>query len=64
MGRLRFGVAFAVIDRKWNGPHPFGKLRAGSSPLPEGEGTKRKGQKEASPEGGGNGRGETWRLQR
>ena len=33
MGKLRFGVAFAVRLRNWKGDHPhsYGKLRTGSS---------------------------------
>ena len=44
MGRLRFGVAFAVRVKELEGDHPhsYGKLRTGSS-LPPSRG---KGQKE------------------
>ena len=51
MGKLRFGVAFAVTGKELEGVTPDLTLA--------GRGTKEEGtKKEASPEGGGNGGGE------
>ena len=56
MGRLRFDVAFAVTGKEVEGNET---LTLALSPR-EREQRGRDIRKEASPEGGGNGGGETW----
>ena len=57
MGKLRFGVAFAVSLRDWKGITPIPTASSGQALAFPHRGGRDK-RKEASPEGGGNGGGE------